>query len=50
MAMVGESYEDHLEMFKFTFDEVAGLLREAGFDEIKGKGRGLELFVKALKR
>jgi ubiquinone/menaquinone biosynthesis C-methylase UbiE len=50
MAMVGESYEDHLEMFKFTFDEVADLLREAGFDEIKGKGRGLELFVQALKR
>jgi ubiquinone/menaquinone biosynthesis C-methylase UbiE len=50
MAMVGESYEDHLGMFKFTFDEVAGLLREAGFDEIKGKGKGLELFAKALKR
>jgi ubiquinone/menaquinone biosynthesis C-methylase UbiE len=50
MAMVGESYEDHLEMFKFTFDEVADLLREAGFDEIKGKARGLQLFVQALKR
>lgn len=40
----------HLEMFKFTFEEVAGLLREVGFDEIEGEGRGLELFVRALKR
>ena len=40
----------HLEMFKFTFEEVAGLLREVGFDEIEGEGRGLELFVGALKR
>jgi hypothetical protein len=40
----------HLDMFKFTFEEVADLLKEAGFDEIKGKGRGLELFVQALKR
>lgn len=40
----------HLEMFKFTFEEVADLLSEAGFDEIKGRGRGLELFVQALKR
>ncbi len=40
----------HLEMFKFTFEEVADLLKEAGFDEIKGKGRGLELFVQTLKR
>jgi ubiquinone/menaquinone biosynthesis C-methylase UbiE len=50
MAMVGESYEDHLEMFKFTFDEVADLLKEAGFNEIRGKERGLQLFVQALKR
>jgi arsenite methyltransferase len=40
----------HLDMFKFTFEEVADLLKDAGFDEIKGKGRGLELFVQALKR
>jgi len=40
----------HLEMFKFTFEEVAGLLREVGFDEIEGEGRGLALFVQALKR
>jgi len=50
MMMIGESYEDHLGMFKFTFDEVADLLREAGFDEIKGQARGLQLFVQALKR
>ncbi len=40
----------HGEMFKFTFDEVAALLREAGFAEIKGDGRGLQWFVQALKR
>jgi arsenite methyltransferase len=40
----------HLDIFKFTFEEVADLLKEAGFDEIKGKGRGLELFVQTLKR
>jgi hypothetical protein len=37
-------------MFKFTFEEVAGLLREVGFDEIEGEGRGMQLFVQALKR
>jgi len=36
-------------MFKFTFEEVADLLREAGFDEIKGQGKGLQLFVQASK-
>ncbi len=40
----------HLDMFKFTFEEVADLLKEAGFDGIKDKGKGLELFVQALKR
>ena len=50
LAMVGESYEDHVGMFKFTFDQVADLLREAGFDEIKGKARGLQFFVRAVKR
>jgi ubiquinone/menaquinone biosynthesis C-methylase UbiE len=50
IAIVGESYKDHVEMFKFTFEEVADLLREAGFDEVKGKARGLQLFVQALKR
>jgi ubiquinone/menaquinone biosynthesis C-methylase UbiE len=50
LKVVGESYEDHVGMFKFTFDEVVDLLREAGFDEIRGKEKGLELFVQALKR
>ncbi len=39
----------HLDMFKFTFEEVADLLREAGFDEIKGESGGLQLFVQASK-
>ena len=38
--MVRESYQDHVGMFKFTFDEAADLLRAAGFDEIKGKVEG----------
>ena len=50
MAAIGESYEDHVGMFEFTFDEVASLLKEAGFDEIEGKKRGVQLFVQALKR
>ena len=50
LTMVGESYEDHVGMFKFTFDEIADSLREAGFDEIKGKARGLQFFIRALKR
>ena len=50
LTMVGESYEDHVGMFKFTFDQVADLLKEAGFDEINGKARGLQLFVRAVKR
>jgi ubiquinone/menaquinone biosynthesis C-methylase UbiE len=50
LKVVGESYEDHVGMFKFTFDQVADLLREAGFDEIKGKARGLQFFVQAVKR
>ena len=49
IMMIGESYEDHLEMFKFTFEEIADLLKETGFDEIKGNGRGPVLFVQALK-
>jgi ubiquinone/menaquinone biosynthesis C-methylase UbiE len=50
LKVVGESYEDHVGMFEFTFDQVADLLREAGFDEIKGKARGLQFSVQALKR
>jgi len=36
-------------MFKFTFEEVVDLLREAGFYEVKGESRGLQLFVQASK-
>jgi ubiquinone/menaquinone biosynthesis C-methylase UbiE len=50
LKVVGEPYEDHVGMFKFTFDQVADLLKEAGFDEIKGKKSGLQFFVQALKR
>jgi ubiquinone/menaquinone biosynthesis C-methylase UbiE len=50
LAMVGESYQDHVEMFKFTFDEAADLLRGAGFDEVKGQEKGLQFFVRAVKR
>jgi len=50
LKVVGESYQDHVGMFKFTFDQVADLLKEAGFDEINGKARGLQFFVKAVKR
>lgn len=39
-----------LEMFRFTLEEVVDLLREAGFDEIKGKERGVQFLVQALKR
>jgi ubiquinone/menaquinone biosynthesis C-methylase UbiE len=45
----GENYEDHLEMFRFGFEEVASLLREAGFDEIEGKGKGLVMFIQATR-
>jgi len=50
ITMIGESYEDHLEMFRFTLEEVVDLLREAGFDEIVGDGRGLSMFVRAVKQ
>jgi len=39
----------HLEMFKFTFEEVAHLLTEAGFREIRGRGKGLQLLVQGTK-
>jgi ubiquinone/menaquinone biosynthesis C-methylase UbiE len=39
----------HLDMFKFTFEQAAGLLREAGFVEASGKGSGLQWFITAEK-
>jgi ubiquinone/menaquinone biosynthesis C-methylase UbiE len=50
IAAIGESLEDHLEMFRFSFKEVASLLKEAGFDEIEGKGKGMVLFIRGTKR
>jgi len=41
IMMIGEYYEDHLGMFKFTFKGIADLLKKAGFDEIKGKEKGI---------
>jgi len=40
----------HLDMFKFAFEEVADLMGEAGFGEIKGQRKGLQFFIQALKR
>jgi ubiquinone/menaquinone biosynthesis C-methylase UbiE len=39
----------HMEMFGFTFEQVADLLRAAGFDEIEGQSKGLQWFVRAAK-
>ena len=47
-----EAVKGHSESYKtaFTLEEVVDLLKEAGFEEIKGEGKGLDLFVQALKR
>jgi ubiquinone/menaquinone biosynthesis C-methylase UbiE len=39
----------HLEMFEFTFEQVAGLLGDAGFTEIRGDGRMLQWFARATR-
>jgi ubiquinone/menaquinone biosynthesis C-methylase UbiE len=39
----------HLEMFRFTFQQVADLLREASFEKIEGEDRGWQLFVRGVK-
>jgi ubiquinone/menaquinone biosynthesis C-methylase UbiE len=39
----------HLEMFEFTLERVAELLRETGFGEIRGQGKGVQWFVQATK-
>jgi len=39
----------HLDMFEFTFEQVAELLREASFDEIEGQGKGLQWFARAVR-
>jgi ubiquinone/menaquinone biosynthesis C-methylase UbiE len=38
-----------VDMFKFGFQDVADLLREAGFDQIKGQEKGLQFFVQGVK-
>jgi hypothetical protein len=47
-----EIAKGHSESYKtaFTFEEVADLLKEAGFEEIKGEREGLDFFVCALKK
>ena len=49
ITMIGESYEDHLEMFRFGLEEVMEQLEQAGFDEVAGKVSGLVLSVRASK-
>jgi ubiquinone/menaquinone biosynthesis C-methylase UbiE len=39
----------HLHMFKFSFHDVADLVRGAGFDEIRGQEGGFQYFVQAIK-
>jgi ubiquinone/menaquinone biosynthesis C-methylase UbiE len=39
----------HLDMFRFGTEEVATLLREAGFDQIQSRGRGMQYFMHAQK-
>jgi len=39
-----------LHMFKFSFDDVASMAREAGLEQIKGKGKTLQYFLVARKR
>lgn len=48
-TMMRESSENHLKMFRFNIEDVLGMLREAGFSQIKGNGRGLLLFAHASK-
>jgi ubiquinone/menaquinone biosynthesis C-methylase UbiE len=39
----------HLEMFRFTFQQVADLLKEVGFEKIEGEDRGWQLSVRGVK-
>jgi SAM-dependent methyltransferase len=38
-----------LHMFKFSLDDVASMARETGFEQIEGKGKGLQYFLVATK-
>lgn len=46
-ALLGRVH--HLHMFKFDFDDVADLVRGAGFDEVGGEDRGFQFLVQATK-
>jgi hypothetical protein len=37
-------------MFKFSFDDVASMAREAGFERIQGKGTGVQYFLLATRQ
>jgi len=37
-------------MFKSGFDGVASMARQAGFEQIQGRGRGLLVFLLATRR
>jgi ubiquinone/menaquinone biosynthesis C-methylase UbiE len=39
-----------LDMFKFGFDEVASMARQTGFEQIQGRGKGVQYFLLATKR
>jgi ubiquinone/menaquinone biosynthesis C-methylase UbiE len=47
-ALLGRFH--HLHMFKFNFDDVADLVRGAGFDEVGGQDRGFQFLVHATKK
>jgi ubiquinone/menaquinone biosynthesis C-methylase UbiE len=46
-ALVGRFH--HLRMFKFSFGDVADLVRGAGFDEVRGQDGGVQFLVQAVK-
>lgn len=39
----------HLEMFRYTYEEVADLLAEAGFHEVRGEDKGWQYLVQGVK-
>lgn len=38
-----------LHMFKFSFDDVASMVTETGFERVQGQGKGLQYFLVATK-
>ena len=46
--LLGSLYS--LDMFKFGFDEVASMARKTGFEQIQGRGKGMQHFLLATKR